>query len=79
MPKQLRLRLLKLDSHIGVFDTKTKKRLEDLLPKKRITVKRPASAYEKGYTFMESTDLHERLARRRTVSMKEYKKLKVRF
>lgn len=79
MAKKQRYQLMKFSGYIGVLDTKAKKRLENLIPTKRLTVKRPASAYESGYTFMESTDLHERLGKRRTVSAKELGKLRKRF
>ena len=74
-----RYELLKMSGHVGVWDTKSKKRLGNLNPKKQIMVKTPASAYEKGYTYRSSTDLHERVGKRRTVSAKELKKLRARY
>lgn len=67
-----KLEILRMSSYIGIFDTKTKKRLPDLFPTKHIEVRRPASMFEGGYTTMFSTDLHEQLYGKKSLSMKEY-------
>ena len=70
-----KLEILRFDKYIGVFEPKKKIRLPDLFPKKHIEVRRPASAFEGGYTTMFSTDLHEHLYNKKSLSKREYKSL----
>lgn len=46
MAKKGRYQLMKFSGYVGIYDTKEKKRLENLTPTKRVTVKnRPATPY----------------------------------
>lgn len=79
MPKKQRIEIIKMSKYIGFFDTKTKKRLENLYPTKMVTIKRKAKAYASGYTTYKIGDLHKKMMGRRTISMEEYKKLKKKY
>jgi hypothetical protein len=75
----VKLQIIRMDRYIGVFDPKRKKRLPDLFPTKDMEVRRPASAFESGYTTMISTDLHEQLYGKKSLSMKEYGQLRKKY
>lgn len=75
MEKTKRLELLKFSDYIGVYDSKKKKRLKNLCPKKSVDIKAKASAFEGGYNIYSSYDLHKKLMKKRTISKKEYNKL----
>jgi hypothetical protein len=75
-----RIELLNLDNYKGVWDTKTKKRLPHLYPNKQFMVKAKASAYEGGFTWLQSDDLKARTRKMgRFITMAEYRKLRKEF
>lgn len=75
----VKLQIIRMDECIGVFDPKRKKRLPNLFPTKSMEVRRPASAFESGYTTMISTDLHEQLYGKKDLSRKEYDVLRKKY
>jgi hypothetical protein len=80
MPKRNAIELLYFDAYIGAWDWKKRIRLPSLYPTKWFTVKVKASAYEGGYTTMQSNDLRRAIRRYgRTISYQDYKKLFARF
>ena len=65
----------RMSNYLGFNNTCTKKRLCNIYPNKRVTVKAPASAFEGGFNYFESTDLHTDKSIGKTVSPEQYKKL----
>jgi hypothetical protein len=52
-----KLELLKFGGHIGVYDPILKKRLKDLMPKKFVSMKIKASAFEGGHATLSLGDI----------------------
>lgn len=74
-----RLEVNHFDAAIGFWDAKAKKRLPYLYPNRTIMRKVKASAYQGGVIEIPMSDLHSKMLGRKTVSMKEYKKLSKQF
>lgn len=79
MAKKCRYEIMRMGNYIGFYNPCTKKRMCNIYPNKEIKVKRPAKAFEGGYTYMWSSDLHEEMRGKRTVSPEQYKKLKKKY
>ena len=73
--KSCRYEVIRHSRGIGFFNPCTKKRMCDIFPKKSVTVKAPASMFEGGFNYYESTDLHQEMSKYTTVSPEQYKKL----
>ena len=70
-----KLELLKFGGHIGVYDPILKKRLKDLIPKKFVSMKIKATAFEGGHARMSLGEIQKKLRNKKLISQLEYKKL----